>query len=114
MSQNNHIEVGMPPAAAAMIRHLGERVRIARKRRRLTMAEMASRMFVTRKTLARLENGEPGVSLAVFFSAFWVLGLEKELEGIGAPEHDEVGAFLEQQRLPRRVRAGETEDDLNF
>ena len=112
MAQYKHMQESLPSAAAAMIRRLGERVRIARKRRGLTMAEMASRMFVTRRTLARLEKGESGVSLAVLFSAFWVLGLEKELEGIGTPEFDKVGLYLEQQRLPQRVRAAE--DDLDF
>jgi DNA-binding XRE family transcriptional regulator len=42
---------------------LGEQIQIARKRRQMTLDEMSSRMFVTRKTLFRLENGLPGVSL---------------------------------------------------
>jgi transcriptional regulator with XRE-family HTH domain len=78
------------------------------------MEDMASRMFVTRKTLARLENGDPGVSLAVFASALWVLGFEKDLDEVAALEHDKVGLHREQQRLPKRVRAKESRDDLDF
>ncbi|MBI9077888.1 MAG: helix-turn-helix transcriptional regulator [Desulfatibacillum sp.] len=58
-------KTGLPPQVAAHILQLGERVRIARKRRGLTMAEMASRMYVSRLTLTRLEKGEPGISLSV-------------------------------------------------
>lgn len=77
------------------------------------MEDMASRMFVTRKTLARLEKGDPGVSFAVFASALWVLGLEKDLLSIAAPEQDKIGIFQERKRLPERVRRPRS-DDLDF
>jgi len=78
------------------------------------MEDMASRMFVTRKTLSRLENGDPGVSLAVLTSALWVLGLEKELSEIAVPEKDKVGLYREQQRLPKRIRPQKNLDELDF
>lgn len=78
------------------------------------MEDMASRMFVTRKTLSRLEKGDPGVSLAVFASALLVLGLEKDLIEIAAPEKDKTGIFLEMQRLPERIRKQKNKDDLDF
>ena len=114
MSPKQRVRNNLPPEAATIISQLGERIRIARKRRAITMENMASRMFVTRKTLARLENGDPGVSLAVFTSALWVLGLEKDLHEIAVPEHDKVGIYRERQRLPKRVRPTESKDDLNF
>jgi transcriptional regulator with XRE-family HTH domain len=59
----------LPKEIIATISQLGDRIRVARKRRGITMEEMSSRMFVNRKTLARLENGDSAVSLAVFASA---------------------------------------------
>lgn len=114
MSPIHRIQEGLPPEAASLIAQLGERVRIARKRRALTMAEMASRMFVTRRTLARLEKGDPGVSLAVFSSALWVLGLEKDLLEVARPDRDKVGLYREQQLLPERVRPKAVKDELDF
>ncbi|MCK5323303.1 MAG: helix-turn-helix transcriptional regulator [Desulfobulbaceae bacterium] len=114
MSPKHRIQESLPPEAATIISQMGERIKIARKRRAITMEDMASRMFVTRKTLARLENGDPGVSLAVFTSALWVLGLEKDLHEIGVPEHDKVGLYRERLRLPERVRPTESKDDLDF
>jgi transcriptional regulator with XRE-family HTH domain len=93
-----------PPEIETAVIRLGDHIRIDRKRRAISMAEMASRMFVTWKTLARLENGEPGVSLGVFAMAFWVLGLDRELLDVALPEKDRGGIFLERQRLPKRIR----------
>ncbi|WP_027360450.1 helix-turn-helix domain-containing protein [Desulforegula conservatrix] len=104
----------LPVEIEKYLSQIGERIRIARKRRMITMEDMASRMFVTRKTLSRLEKGDPGVSLAVFASALWVLGLEKNLLEIAVPEKDKTGIFLEQQRLPERIRKQKNKDDLDF
>jgi len=114
MSQYDQAQRGLPPGIGQVVAQLAERIRIARKRRALTMEEMAARMFVNRKTLSRLEKGDTGVSIAVFASALWVLGLEKDLLGVANPELDTVGIFRERQRLPKRVRSSENSDDLNF
>jgi len=114
MSQNNQTQSSLPPDATQIIAQLGERIRIARKRRAVTMEDMAARMFVNRKTISRLENGDAGISMAVFASALWVLGLEKDLLEVASPEHDTVGIFRERQRLPKRVHPSKNPDDLNF
>lgn len=99
------------PDVSRVVTLLGERIRIARKRRAMTIQELASRMFVTRKTVSRLEKGDPGVSLGVFASALWVLGLDKSLLEVAVPERDEVGLFRERQRLPLRIRPSANPDD---
>jgi len=114
MPHKKNTKNSLPPEIINAITQLGARIRIARKRRAITIQEMASRMFVNRKTLARLEKGDAGVSLAVFTSALWVLGLDKELMDVARPEHDAVGIFHERRRLPERVRTSAISDDLDF
>ncbi len=114
MSQSNLPSKGLPPEINDTIRILGEHIRIARIRRNLTMEEMSSRMFITRRTLARLEKGESGVSLAVFASALWVLGLDDNLKNIADPAQDTVGIFHERKKLPKRASAGKQDDELDF
>jgi transcriptional regulator with XRE-family HTH domain len=104
----------LAPEVQKMIRRLGKHISIARKRRGLRMEEMASRMFVSRRTLSRLEKGDPGVSMHVFVTALWILGLVDDLEQVALPEHDKVGKFREQQRLPQRIRKSRSPDDLEF
>ena len=105
---------GIPPTVRDALVRIGEHVRLARRRRGITQADMAARMFVTRKTLSRLERGERGVSLTVLASALWVLGLDRDLLDIASPDRDTVGVHREQQRLPQRVRRSRTDDHLDF
>ena len=114
MTKSTQALSSLPPAVADAVSKLGAHIRIARKRRAMTMEALANRMFVTRKTLSRLENGDPGVSLAVLASALWVLGFEKDLLEIAHPEKDKVGAYRDRQRLANRVRPSKAEDDLDF
>lgn len=93
---------------------VGERIRLARTRRGITQAEMADRMFVTRKTLSRLEHGDPGVSMSVLASALWVLGLDDGLRALADPDRDVVGLQRERQRSPKRVRRARLDDALDF
>ncbi len=114
MAKNTLSLSSLPPVMGDSLSRLGQHIRIARKRRKITLEEMASRMFVTRKTLSRLENGAPGVSLAVLASALWVLGFEKDLLQIADPEKDKVGMYQERQHLPQRVRTSKTKNNLDF
>ena len=114
MTKKTHALTGLPPAAADTVTQLGTHIRIARKRREMTLETLAAQMFVTRKTLSRLEKGDPGVSLGVLASALWVLGFEKDLLEIAHPEKDRVGIYRDRQRLSERVRPSKTRQDLDF
>ncbi|MGB5241045.1 MAG: helix-turn-helix transcriptional regulator, partial [Prochlorococcaceae cyanobacterium] len=48
---------------------------IARLRRRWRLEDVAERMGVTRYTVADVERGKPGTSVAAYLGALWVLGL---------------------------------------
>lgn len=107
-------KIQMPPDIEKKLVLIGERIAQARKRRRVSMDDLASRMFVTRNTLARLEKGDPGVSMGVMASALWALGLEQDLLEIAVPEKDKTGLYLESRRLPERIRSAAPSDELDF
>jgi hypothetical protein len=50
-------------------------------------------MLVTRKSLSRLETGDPAVGLSALAAALHLLGMEADLRNIAAPAHDTVGMF---------------------
>jgi len=81
---------------------LGERLSLARKRRGLTQAELASRIRTTARTLYRLERGDPSVSLGVLARVLDALELERELNNVLA--EDSVGMWAAQRSTPKRVR----------
>lgn len=102
-----------PEDVRMQLRLYGERMKTARVRRRWSKRELAARTGVERRTVARLENGEPGVGLGVFLSVLWVLGLWDTIRDVAAPEADKAGVFLEQQRQPKRVRQAR-EKEMDF
>lgn len=81
---------------------LGERLRLARLRRRMPLAEMAARVGVSPKTMARLEKGDTAVTLALLVRTLSVLGLEEGLDQVA--RDDELGARLQDMTLPTRPR----------
>ncbi|BBO74348.1 transcriptional regulator [Desulfosarcina widdelii] len=107
---------GLPLAVKQKLTEVGQQIRLARKRRKMTMQDLAGRMFVTRKTLGRLESGDPGVSLGVLAAALLALGLENDLTRLAGPEDDTVGNILDRERheKTRRIRPASGKVDLNF
>ena len=92
------------PRYSRLARDMGERLRAARLRRRLSVAEMAERMDVSRPTLYRLENGDLSIGLSVLVRALGVLGLENDLGALAL--NDVVGHKLaDAASTPRRRRA---------
>jgi hypothetical protein len=65
---------------------------------------MAERAFITRTTLRKVENGNPGVSLGIYATVMFVLGLAPRLADLADTRTDEVGLQLEEERLPKRIR----------
>src|SRR3546814_21021750 len=85
---------------------LGERLRLARKRRRLSNAAVAQRAGISRTTLYKVEAGDPGATLGSYVRVLAVLGLEGDLDQLGAD--DRIGRNLQDLALeptPRRRTA---------
>lgn len=94
----------IPLPAAQALRKLGRDLALARRKRGISTADMASRLFVSRDTLWRLERGDPTVSTGTFVTAAFVLQLHNRLADLAAPESDDVALSLDEQRLPKRIR----------
>ena len=106
----------MPIPVRRALRKLGADIRDARRRRRIPTAIMAERAFISRMTLNRAEKGDPGVSLGIYATVLFVLGMTDRLADLCDPRHDAVGLSLEEERLPQRirirpVRSAERKDD---
>lgn len=95
---------GLPFSLRDKITQVGQHIKLARKRRGLTMQEMADRMFVTRKTLNRLESGDPGVGFGILASALLALGLEDDLIHLANPETDRTGNLIDKQSHDQKQR----------
>jgi transcriptional regulator with XRE-family HTH domain len=91
---------------------LGERVRIARVRRRMSTEDLAQACGIGRRTLYRIESGESGIALGTFLAVLWKLGLLDSMDGVAHPDLDDHGKILEAASRPQRVRAAAADNDF--
>ncbi|SHH07451.1 helix-turn-helix domain-containing protein [Pollutimonas bauzanensis] len=94
------------PQEQRLLSALGERLRLARKRRKLSNAIVAQRAGISRTTLYKVEAGDPGATLGSYVRVLAVLGLEGDLNQLGAD--DRVGRKLQDLALepaPKRHTA---------
>ena len=95
----------MPLPVKRILAKLGSDIKAARLRRRITMTLMAERAFVSRSTLQKVEQGDPGVSLGVYATVLFILGLSERIADLADVGTDSLGLQLDEQRLPQRARA---------
>lgn len=93
----------LPLPAAHAIRKLGHDLALARRRRGISTADMAARLFISRNTLWRLERGDPTVALGTVATAAFVLQLHDRLANLAAPATDALALTLDEARLPKRI-----------
>jgi hypothetical protein len=64
---------------------------------------LAQRALISRLTLRRVERGEPTVSMGIYATVLFVLGLIDRLGALADARADDVGLALEEERLPKRI-----------
>lgn len=95
----------IPLPAAHALRKLGRDLALARRKRGISTADMAGRLFVSRDTLWRMERGDPTVSMGTLATAIFVLQLHDRLANLAAPASDDLALSLDERRLPKRIRS---------
>lgn len=85
------------PSNSKILKELGENIKLARKRRRLSLQQVAERADIARSTLGLIEKGSPGVSMSSYLQVLFVLGLEKDLLNVAA--NDPLGRKLQDAGL---------------
>jgi transcriptional regulator with XRE-family HTH domain len=94
----------LPIPVKKTLRELGNDIRSARIRRRITMALMSERASISRTTLTKIEKGDPSVSFGAYATVIFILGLLSNLGTLFEISKDALGRELEEENLPQRVR----------
>ncbi len=95
------------PKQQRLLQQLGERLRLARKRRKLTTGQVAERAGISRSTLYHLEMGEANSSMGTLLQVLVALRLEDDLEFLG--KDDVLGQKLMDAELLRSTKPKTTD-----
>ena len=91
------------PSPSKILKELGENIKLARLRRKLSAQQVAERASISRLTLIHVEKGAPSVSMGIYCQVLFVLGLEKDLLKVAAD--DTLGRKLQDAELIVKERA---------
>jgi len=91
------------PRLARLMAGVGENIKKARLRRSYSSETVAQRAGITRKTLYRVERGDPAVALGIYARVLQTLRLDSDLGSIAAD--DALGRKLQDANLELKSRA---------
>lgn len=81
------------PRYTELLEQMGQNIKLARKRRKITTIQMAERADISRSTLYLIELGSPKVAMGAYFNVLRILGLQNDFLKLAAD--DEFGRRLQ-------------------
>jgi len=93
----------LQPRLVEILKRLGEDIKLARLRRKLSIIQVAERAGISSFTLWQIEKGKPSVSMGYYAQVLFVLGLEKNLSTMAAD--DVLGRKLQDAEILTKKRA---------
>lgn len=92
------------PDTQKILEQMGEQIKLARLRRKLSAELVAERAGISRATLWSIEKGSPSVAIGMYAAALHALnGMDKDLALVA--KDDEFGRKLQDLELVTRKRA---------
>lgn len=95
-------------------RLLGARLRLARKRRRLTLRELTAKAGIAYDTARAAEGGSLQTGIGAYLALARALGLDDVFSEVLKPEDDREGGTLDITNLPERVYRSTSAHDDDF
>ncbi|CAN7347311.1 helix-turn-helix domain-containing protein [Rhizobium sp. LjRoot258] len=91
------------PRVERVLQKIGDDISLARRVRKITVDDFATRIGISRATLHRLEKGDPGVGLNTLAMALHALGRLDAFANIADPSTDHVTMMQMRDQAPKRI-----------
>ena len=101
-AEKNQKKVLVTPKTIQILEAVGGQIRLARKRRKITVEMIAERANVSRQTVWKVEKGSPSVAIGIYAKVLGAIGMQEDLLLIA--RDDEIGRILQDAELDRRKR----------
>jgi transcriptional regulator with XRE-family HTH domain len=95
--------IAIMPKQLRILEALGENVKLARLRRKLSAEQVAERAGIARMTLYKIEQGAPSVAIGAYLQVLFILGLQNDLAQVA--NDDTLGRKLQDAELITKKRA---------
>jgi transcriptional regulator with XRE-family HTH domain len=99
----------LSPKLQNISRQLGENIKLARLRRKLSVEQVAERANMSRSTLWAIERGTSTVAIGAYLKVLFVLGLENDFGKLAAD--DDLGRKVQDAQLLIKERAPKKKHD---
>lgn len=111
MARKNKLLDAPPYEVEQSLKRLGENLRIARIRRKFTIAAVAERIGTGPRAIMDAEKGRPATGMVVYAALLWLYDRLDALDIVADPSADVPGFSLELARGRTRVRNKRDMDD---
>lgn len=101
-----------------ILSRLGEQIKLARLRRKISLRSMAERVGIAVSTLSNIESGSPSVALGNYLLVLSVLGLESDLLLVAS--QDPMGRQIQdaglvvKKRSPKQSKGNDLLDQIIY
>ena len=99
---DNKKKVIIYPKMAKTLAMMGEQIRLARLRRKISVDTVTNRAGISRSTVWKIEKGDPSVSIGAYTRVLNAIGMMDDLLLIA--RDDEYGRLLQDAELDKRKR----------
>ena len=99
---DNKKKVTIYPKMARTLALMGEQIRLARLRRKISVDTVTNRAGVSRSTVWKVEKGDPSVSIGAYTRVLNAIGMMDDL--LLVAKDDEYGRLIQDAELDKRKR----------
>jgi transcriptional regulator with XRE-family HTH domain len=95
MARTTVFQKKIPAALNAAIVEFSARLQMARKRRKLSIRQVADKLGVGVRAVSDAEKGKPTTAVSTYIGLLWVYGLLGDMKNVANPMNDIEGLRLE-------------------
>lgn len=97
-----------------ILKYLGDMIKVARKERRISQIDLATRLNVSRYTIIAIEKGDPKVAVGSVFEAAYIVGIRLLADDQDGLQKLSRSITQFNSLLPKRIRHKNEPLDDNF